>query len=196
MMTGSKRKFFEDPPEPRKRHKSFEDYDCQPSTSHQIHEATSENDGQDGAVPEEDVIFLDSMPLLILHKIVDNLDMSAVRGLRCVSHFFHQYVSDHYRGVVTLAGTPPNTPLPTSLDTSELSSSVNKSLSNLWTLGLSIEYNFTQLPSGRESFINNNPVKVFILLLIRSIHISTIFPAQSTKTQEFKSYWSQSYLEH
>ena len=195
-MTGSKRKYFEDPPDSRKRHRSLEASECRASTSRQTQELTSRNDDQGVHFTDEEDIGLDSMPLLILHKIVDNLGVSDVQSLRRVSQFFHQYVSGHYRGEVSLAGSPPNTPLPSSPDTSELSSSVNRSLNNLWVLGLSIGYNLTQLPSGRTMLSFSNHREVFILTIYRSFHISTIFPAQSAKTEEVESYRSQSYLEH
>ena len=149
-MTGPKRPHSPEETDSRKRHRSVStDQDTLPSTSSQ----------HQGSCQDRDVT-LDTFPWLILHMIVDSLGVGDVRSLRCVNKTFKHYIDSHYQLLVSLSGTPPNTPTPSSSSSSSasvtpstssllLSSLSQSSVRNLWVLSLSISYNLSQLQGGK-----------------------------------------------
>jgi len=172
MMTRSKRSLTV-LAEPRKRRKtsplpsSSQDEDnpsfCQPSTSHQ----------HLSSLPSSDTKHLDenalvSLPLLVLIKIIDYVSLKDVCHLSGVNKFLHNFIESHFITNVTLIGSPPSTPAPTS----EISVFSDGNLPlfprpampafyalppslpeeeechSLSVLNLTITYNISQLPTG------------------------------------------------
>ena len=154
-MTGPKRPHSPEETDSRKRHRSVStDQDTLPSTSSQHQGSCQDRD-------DSHHVTLDTFPWLILHMIVDSLGVGDVRSLRCVNKTFKHYIDSHYQLLVSLSGTPPNTPTPSSSSSSSsasvtpstssllLSSLSQSSVRNLWVLSLSISYNLSQLPGGK-----------------------------------------------